>query len=306
MKNKVFIVKKSIFTEKKEEGFSSCLAVVLLLLILVAAMGGFIYFQWPKIKEYARSEIREIHNAIEQSDDIDSIEELETIIPEDLEDLDQEDLEKIKESEDIDLEGLDLEEVNWEQLNEVSSITRKIYSVLPQSFINFFQSEVEDIENFDIKGDIDSNNKMQKTESELLPESVPSHPNLELQRYEEFSSIPQFILEDITEEYINRETVLLSYETDFPERDKEELKERVEIEKEIPENYIEDKEELLTDYYNFTELINWYKEKLPEKGWELVEEKEESAYFEHNRDGYLLILFYKRILYTPGNKSQKN
>ncbi len=214
----------------------------------------------------------------------------------DIEDI--QDLEQLK-----DIEGIErlenLEEEDLETLENIAPVVRNIYSRIPQNIIDIFQADRTEKDLEEDKAELE---EIELSEKDFLPDSIQLHPSLTLKDYQKIDEIPEPFLDEIEKEYINRETVVLRYKADFPEREISELRELDEVEEKITADMIEDNREVLEHIYNFYEITGWYREKLLAEGWEMTGKKrniEERIFFEHEEKGFFIIAYPENFIYTP-------
>ncbi len=274
-KNRGLNILKSIFT--KEDGASGCLILLLIVFIFLIAAGAMAYIQWTNIRDVGLENIRQVFKVIEDLDDI-NLDEID----------DLDDIEELEVLEDIDLE----------KIQNLSPIILDIYQMIPQNLFDFIQNR----ENGDDKAEDYQESEIEiiLNESDLLPDSISSPPLLTLKKYQEFSDIPEVVFAEIGEDYINRNSILLDYESDFPEREIEELRELEQITEDISDSMIEEEKTSLERFYNLEEVFKWYEERLIDNGWEVVAKTNDYSYhFEHKDDGYFIIVDVDIFLYTP-------
>jgi len=213
----------------------------------IVALGGFLYFQFSDILKLGSETINQVLTTIEGIEDIEDL---------DLENIEEiEDLEEIENIEGIEaLENLEIEDL--EQIKNIAPIIKNIYDRLPQGIIDMFQEEGTKKEEIKNEQKTPTKVELAKSEEDLLPDSIETHPNMNLVDYKGFEEIPEIIWQEVEEEYINKNTILLTYEADFPEREIAELRELEEVSEDVTEEMIEEKKENLTQLYNVYEIAN--------------------------------------------------
>jgi len=277
-----------------EEGISGCLIFLLIVVGLAAAGVGFLYFQFSGILQLGSETMEQVIAVVDEIENLGDLEEIDDV--EDLEDLDE--IENIEEIEA--LAELDIEEIK--RIKNIAPVVRNIYARLPRGIKDFLQDNgiEEDPKPEDDK--LAEEEEMVKTEQDFLPESIEMHPDLQFSDYQDFRDVPGMLLEEIDEEYINEETVVLKYETDFPEIEIAELRELDEVTEEITDAMIEEEREQLTFIYNVHQIADWYQENLLAEGWEMREDKEGIAgklFYQHEEEGYFIIASLEDFIYTP-------
>ncbi len=277
-----------------EEGISGCLIFLLIVVGLAAAGVGFLYFQFSGILQLGSETMEQVIAVVDEIENLEDLEEIDDV--EDLEDLDE--IENIEEIEA--LAELDIEEIK--RIKNIAPVVRNIYARLPRGIKDFLQDNgiEEDPKPEDDK--LAEEEEMVKTEQDFLPESIEMHPDLQFSDYQDFRDVPGMLLEEIDEEYINEETVVLKYETDFPEIEIAELRELDEVTEEITDAMIEEEREQLTFIYNVHQIADWYQENLLAEGWEMREDKEGIAgklFYQHEEEGYFIIASLEDFIYTP-------
>ena len=277
-----------------EEGISGCLIFLLIVVGLAAAGVGFLYFQFSGILQLGSETMEQVIAVVDEIENLEDLEEIDDV--EDLEDLDE--IENIEEIEA--LAELDIEEIK--RIKNIAPVVRNIYARLPRGIKDFLQDNgiEEDPKPEDDK--LAEEEEMAKTEQDFLPESIEMHPDLQFSDYQDFRDVPGMLLEEIDEEYINEETVVLKFETDFPEREIAELRELDEVTEEITDAMIEEEREQLTFIYNVHQIADWYQENLLAEGWEMREDKEGIAgklFYQHEEEGYFIIASLEDFIYTP-------
>ena len=258
----------------------------------VVSLAGFLYFQFSDVFQAGSETIGQVFTIIEEFEDIEDLENLNEI--DKLEDL--EEIENIGEIEVLE----NLESEDLEQIKEVIPVLQNIYDYLPQGIIDMFQENQENIVEKEPEAPVEE--EMAKSEEELLPDSVEIHPDMNFVDYQDFEGIPEMIWERVEEEYINKETVLLIYETDFAKKEIAELKELEEVPEDIADEMIEEQKEELTELYNIYEIANWHEEKLLTEGWEMRGEGkklDDKLFYQHDQEGYFIIIPPERFIYTP-------
>jgi len=312
---------------KKNDGFSGCLAALLILLALFIILVGVVYFQWSNIRELASDRINELIEIADSFDGFENIQQLQEILPEDIEDIEElteEDLKELQEADELDLEGIDLkemdlEEIDLERLSEISTFVIRVYEMIPPNIRETLFNGNNSI--FDEKEEREAG--VAELERDFLPNSIPVHPAFRLKNYQKYEDIPESFFEEIenevNERYFTSKSVVLYYDTDFPERSTTELKSMEELaaldfeEDEIPESFIEENRDNLEKLYNFKEVGDWYQTNLLENNWRVVQETEEGLQmfiereagidyyimFEHEYDGYFFIGGPDSVFYTP-------
>ncbi len=254
---------------------------LLIVFVVIAAGAGYIYFQWRNIQKLGSERIQKVLKEVEENEEIESIEDIEDI---------------------EDLEGIDLE-----KLEEISPLVKRIVKIIPLGLISEYQdTESNGLESNGEGDETKEEQKVEKTAGELLPDSIDTHPAMTLVDYKDLNEVPEYMYNqvNIEEEFINNQSVFLEYEVNFPEREVEELKEMKEVPDDITEDMIEDEKEDLGYFYNLREILNWYEKHLLENNWEGVEGKKIEGFnimFQHERDGYFIILDLEHQLYTPRN-----
>ena len=277
-----------------EEGISGCLIFLLIVVGLAAAGVGFLYFQFSGILQLGSETMEQVIAVVDEIENLEDLEEIDDV--EDLEDLDE--IENIEEIEA--LAELDIEEIK--RIKNIAPVVRNIYARLPRGIKDFLQDNgiEEDPKPEDDK--LAEEEEMVKTEQNFLPESIEMHPDLQFSDYQDFRDVPGMLLEEIDEEYVNEETVVLKFETDFPEREIAELRELDEVTEEITDAMIEEEREQLTLIYNVHQIADWYQENLLAEGWEMREDKEGIAgklFYQHEEEGYFIIASLEDFIYTP-------
>jgi len=288
----------------EEKGISGCAIFLLIIFVVAAAAVGFLYYQFSGIFQLGSETIEQVFVIVDEIESLENLEKVDDI--EDLEELDEvEDLEELEA-----MEELDIEEI--ERIKNIAPLVRNIYARLPRGVKDFFLDNgipepteaEEDPETED--EELAVKEERVKTEQDFLPESIEMHPDLQFSGYQDFRDVPGMFWEEIDEEYmeeyINEDTVVLKYETDFPEREIAELRELEEVTEEITDEMIEEEREQLTFIYNVHELADWYKERLVEEGWEMREDKEGiegRLFYQHEQEGYFIIASLEDFIYTP-------
>jgi len=261
-----------------QKGYSGCLIFLLIVFVVLAAGGGYIYFQWTNIQKLGSERIQKVLKEVEENEEIDNIEDIE-----------------------------DLEDIDLEELEEISPLVKTIVKFIPLGLISDYQNtESNDLESNGEDDETKEEQKVEKTAGELLPDSIDTHPAMVLVDYEDLNEVPEYMYNqvNIEEEFINNQTIFLEFEVDFPEREIAELKEMEEVSDDITEDMIEDQKEDLEYLYNTREVLNWYEKHLSENNWEGVKGKKIEGFnimFQHERDGYFIILDLEHQLYTPLN-----
>ncbi|MFO7815588.1 MAG: hypothetical protein R6V14_07675 [Halanaerobiales bacterium] len=259
---------------------------LLIVFVVLAAGAGFLYFQWTNIQKLGSERVQKVLKEVEENEDIEDIEDIEDV--EDVEDL-----------EDIDLE----------ELEEISPLVKRIVKIIPLGLISDYQETTNGGEDSSTEDEEETEEqKVEKTPGELLPDSIDTHPAMTLVDYEDLDEVPEYMYNqvNIEEDFINNQTIFLEFELDFPEREIEELKEMEEVPEDITDSMIEDEKDDLEYLYNTREVLSWYEEHLLENNWEAIKGKEIEGFnimFQHERDGYFIILDLENQLYTPRNEN---
>ncbi|MGM5484240.1 MAG: hypothetical protein ACQER9_04980, partial [Nanobdellota archaeon] len=201
----------------------------IIVLVLFVIAGGWLYLQWSNLREIGLGKIQEVIKEIEKTEEIDNLEDIDSL----------EDIEKLDSLEDIDIE----------KIKEMAPIVRRIYRLIPQNIIDTVENNNKKDNNESLQQSKEL--KLDKSENELLPGSVSSHPDLNLQDYQEIKNIPGAVLSKIDEEYINNQSVLLEYKTNFPDRKIEELRQLDQVPDNISDSKIEENRKELERLFNF-------------------------------------------------------
>ncbi len=273
---------KLIKIRDNQEGYSGCLIFLLIVFVVIAAGSGYIYFQWTNIQKLGSEKIQKALKEVEENEDIESLEDIEN------------------------LENIDLKE-----LEEINPLVKRIVKIIPIGLISDYQEIKGDGVDFsDEDGEMTEDDKtveeqnVEITLRELLPDSIDLHPAMKIVDYQELENIPEFVFNEIKteEKYINNQSKFLEFELNFPEREIEELREMEEVPDDITDSMIEDEKDELERLYNMKEVLSWYQKNLQENNWEIIKENEKEGFnymFQHDRDGYFIILDLENALYTP-------
>ena len=278
MRDKNLLIK----IRNNEGGYSGCLIFIMIVFVVLAAGGGYIYFQWSNIQKLGTERIQKVLKEVEENEEIENIEDIE-----------------------------DLEDIDLEELEEIGPLVKRIVKFIPLGLISDYQGKTSDGEESSsedaesTEGDeTKEEQKVEKTVGELLPDSIDTHPAVTLVDYEDLNEVPEYMYNqfNIEEKFINNQTVFLEFEVGFPEREVAELKEMEEVTDDITKDMIEEEKEDLEYLYNTKEVLSWYEKHLLENNWEGVKDKEIEGFnimFQHERDGYFIILDLEHQLYTP-------
>ncbi len=290
---KILYIKNLLSSEK---GISGCAVLIVIVLVGVVAAGGFLYYQFSGVFRHGPEAVEQIFTVMDEIESLEDLEEIEDI----------EDLEKFEGIEDIEeleaLEALDPEDI--EQITNIAPIVRDIYERIPEGIIEMFQEE----ENEEVTEEPDEaedlvEDEPERSPEELLPDSISIHPDITLVDFQEFEDVPDFIWEEIEDRYINENSVVFDYETDFPEREIAEFRELDEVPDDITDEMIEEERDSLTELYNIHAIADWHKDELTERGWQIEgdEEKlEDKLFYQHDQEGHLIIIPpQNNIIYTP-------
>lgn len=254
-----------------EDGYSGCLIFLLIVFVLIAAGAGYIYFQWSNIQKWSSQKVQKALKEVEENKKIESLE--------------------------------DVEDMNLEELKDIHPIVKTIVKFIPTGLISEYQEEINN--NFDSSKKEESTK--QNTEinpRELLPASIDLHPAMTLVDYQDLKEVPDFVIDQakIEETFINKQSIFLEFEVDFPKREITELKNMEEVPEGITDSMIEEQKDELKQLYNLKEVLSWYQENLQKNNWETIKNKETEGFnymYQHQDDGYFIILNLKNCLYTP-------
>ena len=270
-----------------EEGISRWLVLILIVLLVLLIGGGFIIYQLSGFFQLGSETIQVMSEVLEEIEDREDIEGIEDI--DNLEDIEA-------------LSDLEVEDI--EELEELAPIAREIYSRLPQGLIDILQddetAEPELIEEELVEEE--ETEILKKSDDDFLPNSLEMHPRLKFVDYQTFEDVPEFYWEEVKEEYINENSVLLTYEPNFLSREIAELRELEQVPDEITDEMIIEEKEHLEEIYNIFEIVTWFEERLPEEGWKLEGESEgleDKLFYKHEQDGYFIMFPPEDYLYTP-------
>ena len=279
-----------------EKGLSGCAVIVIIVLVGLAAGIGFLYYQFSGLFQHGREAVEEVMVIVEEIEDVEELENIEEI--EDLEDL-----EGIDDIEDMEaLQELDTEDI--EQIREIAPAVRNIYESIPAGIIDMFQDEeIEEDPEEPVDLAEEEDDEPEKAAEEVLPDSISIHPDLIPVAYREFEDVPDMVWEEFEEEYISEDTIVITYEADFPEREISELRELEQVPEDITDEMIEEERDNLTEIYNIYELAGWYEGELTPAGWEMRGDEglEDRLFFQHEEKGSFIIAPPENLIYTPLN-----